>query len=117
MEKSEKLVWIKKVVSKGKKYLVYINDEEEAISFTEDQLVNNRIIKGTSFYEKDWKKIIKSLDEGILLDKALKYIDYKPRTEKEVIDYLEEHNATPTNIKNIIIKLKEINFIDDDSIL
>lgn len=114
MEKCEKLVWIKKIVAKGKKYLVYVNDETEGISFTEDQLINNRIIKGTSFYEKDWKKIVKSLDEGLLLDKVLKYIDYKPRTEKEVIEYLEDHNATPTNIKNIVKKLKEINFIDDD---
>ena len=60
------------------------------------------------------KGIIKSLDEGILLDKTLKYIDYKPRTKKEVIDYLEEHNATVSNIKNIVKKLTEINFIDDD---
>ena len=102
MEKGEKLVWIKRVVAKGKKFLVYINDETEGISFTEEQLISNRIIKGTSFYEKDWKKIIKSLDEGILFDKTLKYIDYKPRTEKEVIDYLEEHNATPNSIKNIV---------------
>ena len=114
MDKEEKLIWIKKVVLKGKKYLVYINDEDEGISFTEDQIVNNRIVKGNSFYEKDWKKIIKSLDEGILLDKTLKYIDYKPRTKKEVIDYLEEHNATVSNIKNIVKKLTEINFIDDD---
>lgn len=114
MEKEEKLIWIKKVVSKGKKYLVYINDEEEGISFTEDQIVNNRIVKGNSFYEKEWKKIVKSLDEGKLFDKALKYIDYKPRTEKEVIDYLEEHDATPLMIKNIIKRLKSINFIDDD---
>ena len=55
MEKEEKLIWIKKVVAKGKKYLVYINDEEEGISFTEDQIVNNRIVKGNSFYEKEWK--------------------------------------------------------------
>ena len=114
MEKEEKLIWIKKVVAKGKKYLVYINDEEEGISFTEDQIVNNRIVKGNSFYEKEWKKIVKSLDEGKLCDKALKYIDYKPRTEKEVIDYLEEHDATPLMIKNIIKRLKSINFIDDD---
>ena len=114
MEKCEKLIWIKKIVAKGKKFLVYINDDDEGISFTEDQLISNRIIKGTSFYEKDWKKIVKSLDEGLLLDKTLKYIDYKPRTEKEVIDYLEEHNATSTNIKNIVKKLKDINFIDDD---
>lgn len=113
METIEKLVWIKKVVAKGKKYLVYINDETEGISFTEEAIVNNRIIKGNSFYEKDWNKIIKSLDEGILFDKVLKYIDYKPRTKKEVIDYLEEHNATQSNIKNIIKKLTNIHFIDD----
>lgn len=114
MDKEEKLIWIKKVVSKGKKFLVYVNDEEEPILFTEDQIVTNRIIKGNSFYEKDWKRIVKSLDEGILFDKVLKYIDYKPRTEKEVIEYLEEHNATESNIKHIVKKLKEINFIDDD---
>ena len=51
MDKEEKLIWIKKVVLKGKKYLVYINDEDEGISFTEDQIVNNRIVKGNSFYE------------------------------------------------------------------
>ena len=90
MEKCEKLVWIKKIVAKGKKFLVYINDDDEGISFTEDQLISNRIIKGTSFYEKDWKKIVKSLDEGLLLDKTLKYIDYKPRTEKEVIELKPE---------------------------
>lgn len=114
MEKEEKLIWIKKVVAKGKKYLVYINDEVEGISFTEEAIVNNRIIKGNSFYEKDWKKIIKSLDESLLFDKVLKYIDYKPRTEKEVISYLEEHNATTNAIKNIVKKLISINFIDDD---
>ena len=45
MEKEEKLIWIKKVVAKGKKYLVYINDEVEGISFTEEAIVNNRIIR------------------------------------------------------------------------
>ncbi len=114
MEKDEKLVWIKKVVAKGKKYLVYINDETEGISFTEEAIVNNRIIKGNSFYEKDWKKIVNSLDESLLFDKVLKYIDYKPRTKKEIIDYLEEHNATANSIKNIVKKLISIKFIDDD---
>ena len=114
MDKEEKLIWIKKVVCKGKKYLVYVNDDEEPITFTEDQIVNNRIVKGNSFYEKDWKKIIKSLDEGKLFEKVLKYIDYKPRTEKEVIDYLDEHSATSIMVKNIIKRLKTIGFIDDD---
>lgn len=114
MSDNEKLVWIKKVTKKGKKYLVFINDEEEGITFTEDQIVNNRIIKGNSFFQKDWNKIIKSLDEGLIFDKVLKYIDYKPRTEKEVIEYLEEHSVSDNTIKKTIKKLKDIKFIDDD---
>ena len=114
MEKEEKLIWIKKVVSKGNKFLVYVNDETEGVIFTEDGIVNNRIIKGNSFYEKDWQKIVKSLDEELLVDKVLKYIDYKPRTKQEVINYLEEHNATPDNVNNIIEKLISIKYIDDD---
>ena len=114
MADAEKLVWIKKVVKKGKKYLVYINDEDEGIIFTEDQIVNYRIIKGNSFYQKDFDRIIDSLDLGKALDKVLKYIDYKPRTEKEAADYLLNLALTNDQIDELIQKLKDLHFIDDE---
>lgn len=114
MSDNEKLVWIKKVQKKGQKYLVFINDEEEGLIFTEDQIVNNRIVKGNSFYQKDWNKIIKAQDEGLIFDKVLKYIDYKPRTEKEIIHYLEDKAVSVDVIKKIVKKLKDIKYLDDE---
>lgn len=110
----EKLVWIKKVQKKGQKYLVFVDDETDGIVFTEDQIVSNRIIKGNSFYQKDWNKIVDSLDEGIIFEKVLRYIDYKMRSEKEVIIYLEDKGVDSDLIDKLIKKLKDIKFIDDD---
>ncbi len=114
MSEEKKLVWIKKVEKKGKKYLVYINDEDEGIAFTEEQIVSYRIIKGNSFYQEAFEKIIESLDVGKAFDKVLKYIDYKPRTEKEVFDYLEDLALSKEQIDELILKLKNIHFIDDE---
>ena len=110
----EKLVWIEKVVKKGKNYLVYIKDEENPLTFNEDQIVNNRIIKGNSFLKKDWKKITDSLDQGMVLDKTMKYIDYKVRTVKEIEDYLDEKGYDETFIIKIVKQLKQLKFLDDD---
>ena len=98
----EKLVWIKKVQKKGQKYLVFVDDETDGIVFTEDQIVSNRIIKGNSFYQKDWNKIVDSLDEGIIFEKVLRYIDYKMRSEKEVIIYLEDKGVDSDLIDKLI---------------
>ena len=114
MTNDEKLIWINKVVCKGNNYLVFINDYETPLAFTENQIVNYRIVKGNSFYKKDWDEIIKSLDEGIIFDKVVKYIDYKPRTEKEVFDFLDNLNIDDIKIRNIIEKLIEINYINDE---
>ena len=114
MEKEDKLIWIKRIVSKNNSFLVYVNDIEEPFIFTEEKLIANRIIKGNSFYESDWNKITSSLDEGILFEKLLKYICYLPRTKLEIIRYLEKLNASSLEIKNIVNKLVENNFINDE---
>lgn len=110
----EKLVWIKKVERSGTKYLVTTDVDDDAIKLTEDLIVKYRIIKGNSFYQKDWNKIKNSLNEGILFDQVLHYIDFKMRTEKEVIEYLEKKNSNEVVNKKIIKKLKEIKMLDDD---
>jgi regulatory protein len=49
---------------------------------------------------------------------SLNYLSYRPRSEKEVIDYLKKKSAKTPNltdeiISKIILKLKEYKFIDD----
>ena len=49
---------------------------------------------------------------------SLRYLSYRPRSEKEVVDYLKEktkkfESLTPEIIDQIVSKLKEYRFIDD----
>lgn len=110
---NHKLVWILKVVSNGKKYKVYI-DEDTFYTFSEDQLIQYHIVKGNSFYDSEWEEIINSLDVGILFDKTLKYIDFKMRTVKEVKDYLIKKKVTSDTIDEIINKLFNLHYLDDE---
>lgn len=53
---------------------------------------------------------------------SLRYLSYRPRSEKEVLDYLKEkskkaENLTPEIIDEILAKLKEYKFIDDQAFL
>lgn len=53
---------------------------------------------------------------------SLRYLSYRPRSEKEVQDYLNEKSKrsellTPEIMEKIIIKLKEYKFIDDSVFL
>jgi len=46
-------------------------------------------------------------------NKALKFLSFRPRSEKEIIDKLKSKKASEDTIKKIIEKLKEYKFIDD----
>lgn len=102
------------VEQKGKKYLVYTDIDDDPIIFTEDGLVENRIIKGTTFDKKEWKSIVKNKDNLLMFDKVLHYIDFKPRTTKEVIKYLKDKEVNTNDINKIITRLENIHYLDDD---
>lgn len=46
-------------------------------------------------------------------NKALKFLSYRPRSEKEIIDKLRLKKAPEDIVKKVIKKLKEYKFIDD----
>src|SRR3989344_5237128 len=45
---------------------------------------------------------------------SLRFLSYRPRSEKEVRDRLKSKKATPEIIEKIITKLKEKKFINDE---
>ena len=111
--KTQSEVKILLVEQKGKKYLVYTDIDEDPIIFTEDGLVENRIIKGAIFDKKEWKKIVKNKDNLLIFDKVLHYIDFKPRTTKEVIKYLKDREVNVKDIEKIITRLENVHYLDD----
>ncbi len=102
------------VEKKGKKYLVYVSTEEEPIKLTEDSIVNNRILKGSVIDAETWEKIKKGKDTAFIFDKVLNYIDFKPRTTKEIRTYLKQKEIDNETINSIIERLEEIHYLDDD---
>lgn len=102
-----------KIIKKGKKYLTYFDNDETEYSLTEDQIVEYRIIVGNIIDDKTLKKLKKSVNESTLYNKILHYIDFKPRTEKEIIKYLKEHEADEETISSIVKKLTRIKYLDD----
>jgi len=46
--------------------------------------------------------------------KALKYLNIRPRSEKEILDYLQKNKADKLVIQLVINKLKEQKFLNDE---
>ncbi|SES70573.1 regulatory protein [Natronincola peptidivorans] len=49
------------------------------------------------------------------LNKAFSYLSYKSRTEKEVISYLSKNDFDDTVISEVIIKLRDLNYVNDNT--
>lgn len=109
---------VKNIEKKGKKYLIILIEEnnlkEEEFIITEDQIVNLRLIKDKILDNNEYKKLKQEVKLETYYLKAINYINFKIRTEKEVRTYLEKEDLTKENINKIIKKLKNISFIDDE---
>ena len=91
------------VIIDNEKYIIYediilknnlLSKKEITKSFLDDLLINN------SFYEAYYK--------------AVSYINLKLRTKREIETYLKKSNFNTKVIKDVLIKLEEDNYINDD---
>lgn len=116
MKQTNDAIEVLKVTKQRKKYLVEITPYKEFSdqeTFTENQMVENRIFKGQVFLISTWKEILKNKNANDLFDKTLNYLSYGLKTKKEIIDYLSNHNVTEEEIKIIIEKLENYHMLDD----
>lgn len=59
------------------------------------------------------KNQIYSNDFGVNLNRALRFLSFRPRSEKEIIDYLKKKQVDSNTSQKVILKLKESNFLND----
>lgn len=114
---SDCIVEIISIYKKNNKYLVKININNEKYYFFEDDIVKYKILKGSIFTYDEWKNIVYFCKDSVYYNKVLFYIDYKPRTKKEVINYLNYDLNLINNqelVTSIIKELESINIINDD---
>ena len=109
-----KTVEILKVTKDKKKFIVETSEKE--YKFSEDVIVEYMVLKGKTFTESEFKKIIKANEVDDLFNKALNYISYQQRSEYEIVTYLKEKGASDSDVNKIIKKLRDFGYIDDKSL-
>ena len=104
---------VSKIRVKNKKYYISFDQYENEIILTEDQMVEFRIIVGHTFSSKEFH-IKNSEKMSLYYNKVLHYIDFKPRSKKEVYNYLLNLDVDEKSINEIIQKLIKIQYLDDE---
>lgn len=101
---------IKSIKKKGSEYLIILDDE--TLKVNEEVLINNNILYSKKLSNKDIKKIKEETVYYENYSKALKMINRKMRSEKEIRKSLKD--ISKEEVDKIIDKLKEINLLNNE---
>jgi len=112
MSSIKRITKIEQQKKNKKRYNIYIN-HQYAFSVHEDLLVSQRLLKGKELDEEQIKELLFEEEENKAWQKALRYLNVKPRTEAEIKKYLQHSGFEEETISLIVPKLKERQFLND----
>lgn len=92
---------------------LFLNDEFW-IGIDKDELLSFQLYKGKEIDEELKSQIEQSASTTKLTNKVINYIQIRPRSEKEIRDYLKKKNVDPITSSQIISSLKKKNLISDE---
>lgn len=104
-----KINTIKKL--KDNKYKIIINDE--CITTYDNVILDNNLLYKKEIDINMYNKIIEDTNYYDVYNKVVKYILKKRRSEKEILKYLNKFDLDEDKINKTILKLKELNLIND----
>ena len=96
---------------KDNKYKITIDGE--IITTFDNVLLNNNLLYKKEIDEEMYKIILKDTEYYNNYNRVVKYILKRRRSEKEIKKYLTKLEVNEKDINSIIIKLKDINLIND----
>lgn len=103
---------VQSVEKKKKKYQVVTDKNKYLLS--EETILKYLIFKDKILSEKDLHEINKYEKFNLVLSKALNYLSYQSRSEREMVEYLNSKEATPSEIDKIISQLKSLGYLNDE---
>lgn len=92
---------------------IFVDDEFYTSMFL-DTAVKYSIKKGAEIDEELFKKQVTESEHNLAFSKALKYMDTTFKTTKQIRDYLTKKGYDEIIVSNVISKLKEYNYINDE---
>ena len=96
-----------------KTYEIYV-DDEFFIEADAETIYKADIKKGMSMDAKSLESAKAAADTNKAYSKALGFISYMDRTEKEVEGYLLKNEFSASAVRNAVEKLKSYNFLNDE---
>lgn len=94
------------------RYNIYI-DGHYSFPVSEVVLVQFQLHKGMEITKNQIDKIINADTVSKAYNKALNYLSYQLRTEKEMIQYLHKHSITDSQIDEILHRLRDQGYLND----
>lgn len=95
-----------------KRFNIYL-DGKFAFALSAEALVKADLKIDQEVTEKDVEILRYKDSRDKLYNKALKFLSYRPRSEKEMRDYLEKKGGDTKIVEEITGKLKKQNLVDD----
>lgn len=88
-------------------------DGEFAFGLDEATLVRENLKIGQKITEDKIQKLIEENEIGKILDKVYRFLSYRPRSEKEIKDYLKKKNVGLKVEEAVLVRLKKLKLVDD----
>jgi regulatory protein len=105
---------IKAQIKNTERVSVYL-DGKYSFSLTQNQLLELRIHSGMELTEQELEDLKKASDYGKLLERSMNYVMIRPRSIRELRDYLWRKKADPDMAEKIIAKLETRGYLGDAS--
>lgn len=108
---------------KPSRYNIFL-DGHFAFGIEDESLIKHKLKVGLSLTQEEIKEIVKEGKLGNLVNKSLNFLSYRPRSQKEIEDYLAKKIAAAEEItfnqakassliSEVIAKLKKYKYIND----
>ncbi len=92
---------------------VYV-DDKFAVGLEANDVIKLGIFNGREISQDELNKIIGESEFGKLLNKAINFLSYRPRSEWEIRQFLKRKDSIASLQNDVIEKLKKLKLVDDE---
>lgn len=103
---------ISRKLENKKRFNIFI-DGEFALGLDAEILIKEGLKENQEISSERINELVKENELQKLLDKALRFLSYRPRSEKEISDFLTRKQAGKETVKMVMVRLKDLGMIDD----
>ena len=88
-------------------------DGKFAFGLDAETLMKKGLKENQEISHEDIEELVKENEFQKLLDKALRFLSYRPRSEKEILDFLIRKQAGEETSKMVMARLNDLGMVDD----